>query len=739
MGTLKRVVDFYRLQAEVLWRWRPGRKALIRRAIVSLLVGMAALALTAWILPGIRIDGFQTLLLAVIAMGAINALVRPIAIGLFVSVSTIAVIVATLVFQIASFFLVEWLLADFRVDGIVSAFVGSIVFATFNTFFTAILSIDQDESYYGALVAQLARRRPDAIHSKTPGVVIVQIDGLAHEVLAHQIRAGYVPFMSKWIRSGEMKLEKWIALLPSQTSASQAGILHGNNSFIPAFRWWDKERQRMLVSNHPADAAEIVQRASDGEGLLSNDGASIGNLVSGDAVRSYITMATMTNPAQGLGRSQAWYSFVVSPDNYLRTIVLSIGEVIKEYYQALRSRRRGITPSMHRGMPYPIARAATNVALRSLATSLVMEEIYHGTPVIYVDYTDYDEIAHHSGPERREALEALDGVDATIATLVKGSRDAPRPYRFIVVSDHGQSLGSTFLQRYGETLQQVVAGLVGTTQVAVATGGDEQMGSLGAAVTEAGRSGGATGALARSAAERIDYSGKLQTTGAGAETGPVEPAPGGGRDTGAAADEVPEIVVCASGNLAHIYFPRLPGRATLEQLHARWPGLVPGLVAHPGVGLLMVRSEQRGAVVFGDTGTVYLAEAAVEGEDPIAPYGESARLGLQRVDGMADCGDLVAISMLDGNTGEVAAFEELIGSHGGLGGAQTEPMILHPAEWKLDEPIVGAEAVYRQIRRWLEAAGLTFGRHVPEVATITPATLDPATVAAAEGGAVSEA
>src|SRR4029079_2557558 len=158
---------------------------------------------------------------------------------------------------------------------------------------------------------------------------------------------------------------------------------------IPAFRWWDKGRQRMLVSNHPADAAEIVPRGANGEGLLSNGGASIGNLVSGDAVRSYVTMATMTNPRQGLGKSQAWYSFVISPDNYLRTVVLSIAEIVKEYVQAIRSRRRGVTPSMHRGMPYPIARAATNVILRSLATALVMEEIYQRTPAIYVESHEF--------------------------------------------------------------------------------------------------------------------------------------------------------------------------------------------------------------------------------------------------------------------------------------------------------------------------------------------------------------
>ena len=84
-------------------------------------------------------------------------------------------------------------------------------------------------------------------------------------------------------------------------------------------------------------------------------------------------------------------------------------------------------------------------------------------------------------------------------------------------------------------------------------------------------------------------------------------------------------------------------------------------------------------------------------------------LGLQRVDAMAHCGDLVAISRLDAGTGEVAAFEELIGSHGGLGGMQTKPMIMHPAAWTIDEPIVGAEAVYRQIRHWLADLGIELG------------------------------
>ena len=81
---------------------------------------------------------------------------------------------------------------------------------------------------------------------------------------------------------------------------------------------------------------------------------------------------------------------------------------------------------MHRGLPYPLVRAATNVALRALGTSLVVQEMYRGTPVIYMDYTDYDEIAHHSGPERAESLDALDGVDRELGTLAQGGRGRAR-------------------------------------------------------------------------------------------------------------------------------------------------------------------------------------------------------------------------------------------------------------------------------------------------------------------------
>ncbi len=358
---------------------------------------------------------------------------------------------------------------------------------------------------------------------------------------------------------------------------------------------------------------------------------------------------------------------------------------------------------MHRGMPYPVARAGTNVALRHLSTSLVMEEMYRGTPVIYVDFTDYDEIAHHSGPERGETLDALDGVDRVVKSIVRAAEDTPRPYQFILLSDHGQSLGSTFLQRYGKTLQQLIGELMGGQVPTIsATDLAERWGPLNAALSEAAQTGGATGAITRAATRGATEDGVVTL---GQDDTGIE----GDAGKAAAAPEHPELAVAASGNLALVFFPRMPGRVTLEQLEAAYPGMVRALATHEGVGLVMVRSEANGTVVLGHEGAHYLADDRIDGTDPVTRYGEHALEGLRRVDGMEHCGDLVCISLLDDETDEVAAFEELIGSHGGLGGAQTHPFILHPVEWTVDEEIVGAEAVYRQIRRWLSGVGIELG------------------------------
>ena len=98
------------------------------------------------------------------------------------------------------------------------------------------------------------------------------------------------------------------------TSASQAGILHGNNDGIPAFRWYERDRQKLMVSSNPDDAAEIVRRVSNGEGLLSNNGASICNLMTGDATRAYVTTGAHQGRVAGARRQQGVPQLLLQPE-----------------------------------------------------------------------------------------------------------------------------------------------------------------------------------------------------------------------------------------------------------------------------------------------------------------------------------------------------------------------------------------------------------------------------------------
>jgi len=729
---MRRLIEFYKLQIKVMREWQPSGGSRVRRLLATLVISVlsfaGAVALTPGfdLTPGAPIIG--TLLIAALVLAVLNVLVRPLFLALFAGVSVIAVVIATLVFQVASFLVVAYVVKDLNVSGILSALVASFIYGTVNTVLVAAFSITSDDSYFAILMQQVSAQREGVVRTDKPGLVVVQIDGLAQPILARQVRAGRVPHLSDWLRSGRYRLSGWEALLPPTTPASQAGILHGNNDGIPAFRWYEKGPGRIMVANHPDDAMEVATRISNGEGLLSNDGASVGNLFSGDAVRSYITMATIKDKGQGLGQSQTFISFFASPYNYLGTIVRFVAEMLKENVQARRQVRAGVVPRMHRGRPYPIARAATNVGLRDVSTSLVIEEMYRGAPVIYVDYTDYDEIAHHSGPERSETFDALDGVDRAIATLEKAAASAARPYRFVIVSDHGQTLGATFLQRYGKTLGDVVQALMrGDATMEEATARVEEWGPTNAFLSDLTTTKGVSGGIARTALRSQTSDGVVELGPSGADKSQAAPAPG------EAPAERPDLIAIASGNLGLVYFPRMPGRVTLEQLAEAHPGLVDTLARHQGIGAMLIKSEKHGSIVIGRDGINFLEEDRVEGVDPVAQYGGRSREALLRLDGMDYVPDLSVISLYDPEFDEVAAFEELIGSHGGLGGPQTQPLIMHPAEWELDEELVGAPAVYRQIRRWAErhldhrfgkdgsAAPLPMPEQAPAAEAVTPA------------------
>jgi uncharacterized membrane protein YvlD (DUF360 family) len=709
-AALRRLAAFYGLQLHLLRTWRLGRRALLRRLVLTTVVAYVALAVAIWAVPGITASGVPSIVGAVVLIALLNSLIRPVLLWLVMPLGILAVGVFATALQFVVILLVGLLIPGIHLSGLGAAIETALILALLNTSISWFIALGEDESYFSHLIRLLIRQGAHA--SDKPGVVIIQIDGLSEPILKSQIRAGRVATMARWVRSSSHRLAAWECRLPSQTSASQAGILFGSNDGIPAFRWYEKATGRLLVSNQPTDAAEIEARLSTGNGLLAKDGFGVGNLFSGDARDTVLTMSRLDRGPAALGPTRSWFYFFASPFAFARAVILTLGETGKELWQARRQRVAGIEPRIDRGGSYPLLRGVTNVFLRQVTTTLIAERMLRGVSVIYADYVDYDEIAHHAGPQRGEALDALDGVDQVLGALERIADEAPRPYRFVILSDHGQSQGATFRQRYSVTIEQLLRSLIDEdSAMKAATSPSEPWGPINALLTELGRAAGFGGRLVRGA-----FSSRTRR-------GSVELGPGRRERAGheAGAVERPDLVVCASGNLALVYLNALPERLTLEALALRYPRLVEGIANHDGIGFVMVRSATHGAVALGRGGAHYLDQGRIEGEDPLAPFGPQAADDLRRLDAMPDVGDLVLNSRVDPDTDEVAAFEELVGSHGGLGGWQTNAFVLYPASWAAaDEPLVGAPAINRQLVTWLAAADLGPASHGGP-ATYTPA------------------
>ena len=286
-----------------------------------------------------------------------------------------------------------------------------------------------------------------------PGIIFLEIDGLALPVLKRALRDGSAPTMARWLSDHGYHLAEWETDLSSQTGASQAGILLGSNEDICAFRWVEKEHGRMVVCSSAADCAEIEQRHSTGIGLLRDGGTSRGNLLSGEAEDAILTVSRIDAEKRA---NPGYRAFFANGFNVTRLLVLYLWEVVIEWTAAARQKRRDVRPRGHRSGSYPFLRAAMCVFIRDLIVYSVLTDMMRGRPAVYATFASYDEVAHHSGLERADTFEALRKLDQQFARIMQARQYAPRPYEIVVLSDHGQTQGATFKQRHGYGLDELV-------------------------------------------------------------------------------------------------------------------------------------------------------------------------------------------------------------------------------------------------------------------------------------------
>ena len=664
----------------------------VRAATMLAVEALTLVAVTA-VLPGNDALSLRAASLVAVVMALINALLWPLITRLALPLTIITFGLGSLVLSAGSvalaFYWVDGRTPSFWVDLVIA-----VALALVSMVVAPLLDFDGD-AFHLRVVRRRVGGRGRAQSSEVPGVIMFEIDGLGEGVLRDALRDGYAPTIARWLADGSHRLLGWECDLSSQTGASQAGLLLGSNWDMSAFRWYEKESRRTLVSNHPADAADIEQRRASGDGLLAGAGTSRGNMFSGGAPRCTATLSVVHDRSRS--KAGDLFAYFSDPYGFMRTLALSLADIGSERRAARRQRHSGAAYVDRRGI-YPLMRASITVAMRDLVTAVLMADVMEGVPVSYATFVGYDEVAHHSGIREPDALAVLKRHDHQLARLERVTAQAPRPYHIVVLSDHGQTQGAPFRQRYGETLQEVVKRALAQGEVFAPAALDEAWGDVGAVLADARQDSSVGGrALARATRSR--------SVGGTVALGPNREALAQQSTHQHAAEQTEDAVVLASGCLGLIYLPLGDVRLTAEQISESHPRLLETLTTHPGIGFVMVRSQADGAVVIGGGGRRRLRDDSVEGEDPLAHFDETAAEHLRRHDSFPHCPDILVNSMYDPLADEVAPFEEFMGSHGGLGGPQTHPFAVVPVSWRQpSNPIVGVEAMHAFLRESLTDA-----------------------------------
>jgi len=668
----------------------PENRRWIRIGVLGVVQALTLFALSG-VLPGLEIDSVWTALAMVIVLAALNAVLWPLVIRITLKLVLITVGLFTFVLNALFVAAAAALVGGVELSSFWTALAIAMVVTIVNIWIGGTLNVDGDFVWASKVAHRAVKRHEPPEPTDVPGVLFIQIDGLGHDVLAEAMESGQASFLGRLVSSGTHVLHGWECDLSSQTGAMQAGILLGDNHNMPAFRWYEKETGRVMVTNRPKDAAEIESRQSSGDGLLVGGGASRANVFTGDTDDAMFTFSSVTDKSKSHDR----FLYVVStPMALFRIIALSVVDIVREKRAYRRARRDGVEPLGHRGGVYPLLRAATTVVLAEITWSILVADIARGVPSAYVDLVGYDEVAHHSGLRAPDALDTLRRTDDQLERLLTTLKNAPRPYYLVVLADHGQTQGATFKQRYGETLDAVVKGLAGGGAVAAPVLAEEGWNNVNGLLTDAAGDDSTLGKAVKRATRGKTADGEVVI----------------GPDTERTVElDEEDIVVLASGNLGLVSFAKLPGRATRQQIDAAHPGLIDGLRRHPGVGLILVRDEHEGDLVLGPDGIRHLDQDRVDGEDPLTVFGPNTAEHLRRTSSFDNCPDLLVNSFYDPVADEGAAFEELIGFHGGLGGDQSHPFVLAPAGLtQPTEPLVGARSIHDLFKTWLgETQGTT--------------------------------
>ncbi|HMH85074.1 MAG TPA: alkaline phosphatase family protein [Gemmatimonadaceae bacterium] len=547
---------------------------------------------------------------------------------------------------------------------------------------------------------------------------MLQIDALAYSDLRRALELGLCPTISRLLREG-FALRRWFCGLPSATPYCQAGMFHGENDGIPAFRFYDKTARKVITCNAPHGVQYIRDRIHS-PGALAG-GSSYVNLLDGDAQTVAFTVATRDKMSvyRRLGGTRMALLMVLHPIRMARMVLQGAFEWLLEEWERARGELAGRVT--HSEGIFPFIRILSNVVVRELQTMAILLDVYLGVPIIYSTFMQYDELAHHFGPSSKQALVDLRRTDARIAEIWRMAQLAGgRGYDLVILSDHGMTPALSYRVKYGESLGATVQQILDETRVKGAQpprslasyAVDTEYSDIGPGVVEAVAQLTPVSFGARSAIRRFrDW---LRSRYGLREIIFPEKY---------RVDRTNDVVVTYSSCLALVYFAATEQRLALEQImaDARWARLYERLVAHPGIGLVATVSGD-GVNLAGKHGRASLRDGQVEvisGENPLEIFGTELYV-LRAVESLVkqpNAGDCVLFGAFDGY--DIISFDDQVGAHGSAGGDQVYPFIISPERLGLGgESLEDARDIHRTVLARYAAANAE--NAPPSAARLTP-------------------
>jgi len=538
-------------------------------------------------------------------------------------------------------------------------------------------------------------------------LIALQIDALAYADLRRAMELGFTPTLSRLVNEDGFTLRRWFCGLPSATPYCQAGIFHGENDGIPAFRFYDKAAGRVVTCNAP-EGVQYIRDRIRAPGALA-DGSSYVNLLDGDASTVAFTVATRERMSvyRRLGGTRMALLILLHPLRVLRMLFQGVGEWLREEWERARGEWMGRVT--HAEGIFPFLRIFTNVVVRELQTIAILLDVYLGVPVIYSTFMQYDELAHHFGSTSRFALADLRRTDARIREIQRMAQAAGgRGYDLVVLSDHGMTPSVSYRVRFreslGTTVQRILDGDAFRTgelpiQSLASFAQTSEYASVGPRVVDSV----ADVTQSRSIKRSLRRLGQWVRSRYGIrelvlpEKYRVSATHG--------------VVVTYSSCLALVYFAEDDARLTLESIaqSARRASLYDALREHPGIGLLAAL-DSLGVHVQSRAGRARIVDGTLEvleGANPLEPYGADP-LTVRAVEALVrqpNAGDIVLFGAYDGY--EIVSFDDQIGAHGSAGGDQVWPFLIAPDALGIgSERIDNARDIHRVIMtRYSASAG----------------------------------